>query len=246
MTVHFIDVGQGGGVFIQKDGKNILYDCGDTFAGPVVTDYLSALDVERIDFLIVSHAHKDHMGGCSAVLKQVAVGTVYHNGSKARTGTWKKFLKEVKKAEKVIVVDKDLEVDGMQILVAYDSRGSRYSKEADNSVLVRLIDDKVRVLLTGDCEKICEKEVMKESEVRSNVLNVGHHGSNAASSTEFLEKVKPKIAVIQAGVGNQYGHPTKPVLARLKQVGATVERTDLGGSIVIHSDGTTYEVETEK
>lgn len=99
MTVHVIDVGQGGGVFVQKDGTNILYDCGDTFAGPVVLEYLEALDVETIDLMVISHAHKDHMGGCIAVLNTLTVRRVYHNGSKAKTGIWKKFLKAVARAE---------------------------------------------------------------------------------------------------------------------------------------------------
>ena len=245
MAVHFIDVGQGGGVFIQKDGKNILYDCGDTFAGPTVTEYLDALDVDTLDLLIISHAHKDHMGGCTHVLQKVKVKRVYHNGSKARTGTWRKFLKVAGQKSRAIPVEKDMTEDDIEILVAYDSHG-QYSKEADNSVLVRLIDGKVRVLLTGDCEAICEKEVSTTSNVQSEVLNVGHHGSNAASSLEFLKKVKPKIAVIQAGAGNQYGHPKPSVLTRLKQVGATIYRTDKDGSIVIHSDGNTVKAETEK
>ena len=176
MAVHFIDVGQGGGVFIRKDGTNILYDCGDTFAGSTVTDYLAALDVETIDLMIVSHAHKDHMGGCIHVLKNVKVKRIYHNGSKAKTGTWKKFLKETAKVEEVIVVERDLDENGIQMLVAYDSKGKRSSKEADNSVLVRLVDGKVRVLLTGDCEAPCEAEVSSTSDVRAEVLNVGHHG----------------------------------------------------------------------
>lgn len=246
MSVHFIDVGQGGGVLIQKDGKNILYDCGDTFAGPTVLDYLEALDVETIDAMVISHAHKDHMGGCIHVLKSVAVKRIYHNGSKAKTGIWKKFLKAAQKAETIVVVEDDLREDGMQILVAYDSHGKRYSKEADNSLLLRLTDGKVRVLLTGDCEATCEKEVSRMSDVSADVLNVGHHGSNAASSVPFLKKVKPKTAVIQAGAGNQYGHPTKPVLTRLKQIGVTIHRTDQDGTIVIHSDTESYKIETEK
>lgn len=246
MAVHFIDVGQGGGVFIQKDGKTIMYDCGDTFAGPTVVDYLEALDVNTIDIMVISHAHKDHMGGCIEVLKKVKVKQVYHNGSKAKTATWKKFLKEAKKADRVVVVERDLDENGIQILVAYDSRGKRYTKEADNSVLLRLVDGRVRVLLTGDCEAPCEREVSGTSEVSAEVLNVGHHGSNAASSPDFLRKVRPKAAVIQAGAGNQYGHPTKPVLGRLRQVGATVYRTDRDGTIVVLSDGESFTVETEK
>ena len=246
MSVHFIDVGQGGGVLIQKDGKNILYDCGDTFAGETVVDYLAALDIETIDVMIISHAHKDHMGGCIEVLEKLSVGTVYHNGSDARTGIWKKFQKAARKAQRVEVVDKDTQADGLHILVGYDSRGKRFAKEADNSLLVRITDGKTRVLLTGDCERICEHEIIKTSDVRSEILNVGHHGSDAASSPEFLAKVNPTIAIAQAGVRNQYDHPTPTVRARIRQIGARLYRTDLSGSIVIHSDGSTYQIETEK
>ncbi len=75
--------------------------------------------------------------------------------------------------------------------------------EADNSVLLRLVGGAVRVLLTGDCEARCEREVSRTSDVSADILNVGHHGSNAASSAAFLQKVKPRIAVIQAGARNQ-------------------------------------------
>ncbi len=246
MTVHVIDVGQGGGVFIQKDGTNILYDCGDTFAGPVVLEYLEALDVEAIDLMVISHAHKDHMGGCIAVLNKLTVRRVFHNGSKAKTGIWKKFLNAAARADRVVVVDQDVREPGLELLVAYDSRGRRSSKEADNSVLLRLTDGNVRVLLTGDCEAPCEAEVSRTSAVTADILNVGHHGSEAASSLPFLQKVKPKVGVISAGAGNQFGHPKPAVLKRLKQVGAQLFRTDHDGSVVIHSDGWTYSVETEK
>jgi competence protein ComEC len=247
MTVHFVDVGQGGGVFVEKDGKHIIYDCGDTFAADTFTGYLEALDVTVIDAMVISHAHKDHMGSCAAVIKKFTVKRVYHNGSKAPTAVWKAFLTAVKKADEVIVVDKNLDAGAFDILVAYNSR-DRFSKEADNSLVVRLVDGTVRVLLTGDCEAACERALMSDNSagMKAAVLNIGHHGSNAASSLPFLKLVAPETAVISAGAGNQYGHPTKPVLQRLGQVKAKVFRTDQDGSVVIHSDGLKYKVETDK
>ena len=197
---------------------------------------------------IISHAHKDHMGACAAVLKKFKVKTVYHNGSKAKTAVWKAFLKTAKKeADEVTVVDKNLDTGDFDILVAYNTH-PRFSKEADNSLVVRLVDGSVRVLLTGDCEAVCEKALMSDNGVgmKAAILNVGHHGSNAASSLPFLKAVAPETAVISAGVNNQYGHPTKPVLLRLGQVKAKIFRTDHDGSVVIHSDGQKYEVETDK
>jgi len=250
MDLHFIDVGQGGGVLIQKGGKNILYDCGDTFAGTAVLDYLGTMDVPSIDAMIISHAHKDHMGGCLDVLNHITVKQVLHNGSKAKTAIWKKFLKtaNTKVKDHVVVVEKDQKLDGvegMELIVAYDADGWK-GKEPDNSILVRITDDKVAALLTGDCEKKCEDEVVKASQVKATVLNVGHHGSNKSSSAAFLKTVNPKVAIISAGAGNQYGHPTSQVLSRLKQAKAAVYRTDHEGSIVIHSDGKLLQVETDK
>jgi competence protein ComEC len=187
------------------------------------------------------------MGSCAAVIKKFTVKRIYHNGSKAPTAVWKAFLKAAKTVDEVIVVDKNLDTGDFDILVAYNNH-DRFSKEADNSLIVRLVDGKVRVLLTGDCEAVCEKALMSDNgaELKAAVLNVGHHGSNASSSLPFLKVVAPETAVISAGAGNQFGHPTKPVLQRLGQVKAKIFRTDQDGSVVIHSDGLVYKVETDK
>lgn len=245
MAIHFIDVGQGGGIFIQKGDLRILYDCGDTFAGPIVTNYLSARGVTQIDMMIISHAHEDHMAGCIHVLDTMRVGTVYHNGSDAQTAVWKKFLAEAQKTDAVIAVDKDFSLDGLEFFVGYDSRGKHFSLEADNSLVARITAGDVRALFTGDCEEACEKEISKTSDVRAQILSVGHHGSNASSTTEFLKKVMPQFAVIQAGIGNSYGHPRPEALERLQAVGAQIYRTDTSGSIVVRIDGKTIEVETQ-
>jgi competence protein ComEC len=250
LTAHFVDVGQGGAVFIQKEGRNYVYDCGDTFAAKTFIEYLQDLDIKTIDAVIVSHAHKDHMGACTALLKSpIKVKRIYHNGSKASTGAWRKFLKEANQtAEEVIVVDHNLELEDLTILVAFNKR-ERFTKEADNSLLVRFTDGSIRMLLTGDCEAVCERALIADTTnggVRATILNVGHHGSNASSSLDFLQKVKPEIAVISAGAGNQYGHPTKPVLQRLGAVNAKIYRTDHDGSIVVRSDGSAYKIETDK
>jgi len=246
MTVHFIDVGQGGAVLIQKAGKTYMYDCGDTFAGKDVVDYLQDQEVAEIDSMIISHAHKDHMGGCIDVLNSaVKVGTVYYNGSKHKTKTWTKFLKVARQKQTALqVVEKDMTVDGIELMVAYDSHGE-YDSEADNSILARFVDNKVKVLLTGDCEIACEREVVKQSTVDATVLNVGHHGSKDSSSEEFLRRVKPKIAVISVGK-NSYGHPTTQAMKRLDDIHAKKYRTDHDGSVVIESNGVKVKVQTDQ
>lgn len=245
MTVHFIDVGQGGAVLVQKFGKNIIYDCGDTFAEEVTRGYLRKLGVIQLDAMVISHAHEDHMGACAHIVRSFPVKKIYHNGSGAKTRAWQNFLDVAGTVEQK-VVDEDIHQSEIEILVAYDIRRKRFSNEADNSLLLRLVHGKVRVLLTGDCEVPCEKAVIKGSDVTADVLNVSHHGSNEASHPEFLKTVGANIAVIQAGEKNQYGHPTKPVLDRLEKAGMKVFRTDHSGTIIIYSDGEKFWIETEK
>src|SRR6266852_2334499 len=97
------------------------------------------IDVTTIDARVISHAHKDHMGSCAAVIKKFTVKRIYHNGSKAPTAVWKAFLKAAKTVDEVIVVDKNLDTGDFDILVAYNNH-DRFSKEADNSLIVRLVD----------------------------------------------------------------------------------------------------------
>ena len=243
LDVHFIDVGQGGAVLIQFKGKNILYDCGDTPMGKEVVEYLKDQKVKIIDLLIASHAHKDHIGGCIHVMEKVEVKKVYDNGSKSKTRTYKKF-KELARNREYETVTKDFKEGPLEFLVAYDTREKL--SEADRSILVKLVHNKVSFLFTGDCEKACEHEVLKESNVDVDILLVGHHGSNDSSTREFLEKVTPKIAVVQVGAGNPYEHPRKEALQRLNTVGARIYRTDQDGTVVIRSDGRDIDVETEK
>lgn len=247
MAVHFIDVGQGGAALIQKDGKNILYDCGDTFAAPKVEQYLQTQSVTQIDLLVISHAHDDHMGACSRIMQKFPVKKIYHNGSNARTKAWKDFLKAAEAVPEIWIVEKDFTEDGLDIMVAYDTRGKRYSNEADNSILVRVNLGKMRVLLTGDCETPCEKALLKTAtSLSAQILNVGHHGAEEASHVRFLEAVRPMASIIQSGGrGNQYGHPAQTVLERLHKVGSAVYRTDEIGTIIIYSDGTKWWLEAK-
>jgi beta-lactamase superfamily II metal-dependent hydrolase len=146
------------------------------------------------------------------VMKKCKVGTIFHNDSDATTGAWKAVLKAAKEnATEIVPVNGNTKTDLFQILVAYDGRG-RFSNEANNSILVLLVDGDVRVLLTGDCEAACEKAVSPHL-TKIDVLNVGHHGSNAASSPPFLTLLSPKLATISAGRTISLGIRPSPSLA---------------------------------
>lgn len=251
LEAHFIDVGQGGSVLLRRGSEAVLYDCGEKRAGPAVVEYLKDLEITRLTLLVSSHAHDDHMGGCPAILGAVKVGQVVHNQSKATTQPWRAFLRAAAKHSGVRELRPEPLTRWLTLVLPWEARGKRFSGEADNSLVLVATDGRVRVVLTGDCEAACERQLVRANvgaagPLTVTVLLVGHHGSDASSTTAFLDHVKPKIAVIQAGAGNQYGHPERSVLRRLKKAGATVYRTDRHGSIVVTSDGRSVEVEPSR
>jgi len=127
----------------------------------------------------------------------------------------------------------------IEVIVAYDSNG-RFKGDNDNSVLLRATYGDIRFLFTGDCEWKCENEIVKSGGIKADILKAGHHGSKHSSTQKFLEKVNPAIAVVSAGRGNRYGHPANEALERLKNIGADVLRTDLNGTIIITTDGSSF------
>jgi competence protein ComEC len=140
-----------------------------------------------------------------------------------------------------------LVVDGVRLhVLAPDSAWMVGLKDPNaGSVVVRVEYGTVRMLLMGDAEKGEEERLVEAygTELRADVLKVGHHGSNTSSTESFLALVRPRVALISVGAGNMYGHPSASVLRALTGAGATVMRTDLEGSIVCRTDGRVLEVE---
>jgi len=229
--IHFIDVGQGDATLIKYKDTEILIDCGKSSIGYKVVDYLEDLDVEELEYLLITHPDEDHMGGCYDVLRDINTKRIITNGQE-RTNVF---------FEDVI----DL-IDTEQLTTTYEgetiSLGPATIKtiQADtdsedfnqNSIVTKLVLKETSVLFTGDCDKECE-DLLLTKDIESNILKVPHHGSMYGTSISFLEKVKPEVAVILVGKNNNYGHPTNSVLDRLSQEGVLVYRTDLNGNIIV-------------
>lgn len=250
ITVTFIDVGQGSSVLIQSPDANILVDGGEREYGAKIVDYLKSIGVNRLNAVIATHPDSDHIGGLITVLKQMPVDAVYDNGQISTTATYRDFLQAV--------VDKDIpynEVTSPQLLnIGQTARVEALGptlplfegSDADNNngIILKVTYGDFSCLITGDAGFDAEKRIM-DKDTSSTVLTVAHHGSKYATSGDFLDKVRPQIAVIPVGP-NDYGHPTLETLGRLSQRNIPVYRTDLKGTITITSDGTTYTVATER
>ncbi|MGN1457057.1 MAG: ComEC/Rec2 family competence protein [Acutalibacteraceae bacterium] len=248
LVSHYIDVGQGDSEFIElPDGTTMLIDAGTADYGETVVDYIKDLGYKKIDYLIGTHPHADHIGGMQKVVKSFDIGSVYMPKASTNTKTYENLLTEIKnkglkiktaKAGVSIISENDLKVD----ILAPNS--SKYDELNNYSAVVKITYKNNKFLYTGDAEKLSEDEI--KADVSADVIKVGHHGSTSSSSKNFVKNVSPKYAVICVGKDNTYGHPKDSIIKRWENIGANVLRTDEDGSITITSDGKNISVNTEK
>ena len=240
VTVHFIDVGQGDTTLIQMNNSSVLIDGGDRRTASSVVQYLKDAEVDRIDYMITTHPHADHISGLVNVLDAFKVDTVIMPKVSHNTQTFKRLLDNIE--TKTVTLQESVPGNSFNIgetvftIVAPNSTG--YKNLNNYSVSVHMSHGNTAFLFTGDAEAESENEMLKNShKLSANVLHAGHHGSNSSTTQSFLDAVSPEIAVISCGAGNSYGHPHKEVLERLEKAGVTVYRTDLHGTIVMTTNG---------
>ena len=240
LKIHFLDVGQADSILIQQGSTTMLIDAGNNGDDKTVKDYITGLGIKKIDHLIGTHPHEDHIGGLDYIINSFEIGKIYMPKATATTETFKDVLTAIKnKGMKVTTpVPGDSFKLGDATVTVLGPNGETYSETNDYSIVVKISYGNTAFLLTGDAEHISEKEMItKGFDLKADVLKTGHHGSSSSTSQEFLDKVNPKYAVISAEKGNSYGHPHKETVDKLKAKGIPVYRTDESGTIIATSDG---------
>lgn len=252
VKVHFFDVGQGDCTLISANGKNILIDAGENDQAERVVNYLKDQNIDKIDILIGTHPHSDHIGGMDAVVNQFSVGEIIlPKLSDTQTPTTKTYLDLL-----TAVADKGVKVrratPGDTIVIGggkLEILGplSEYTDLNNMSVVSRFVYQNASFWIAGDCSKEAEADLLAQGKVtQTNVYKVSHHGSSTASSQKFLDQLQPNYCVISLGADNSYGHPHKEVMNRLNKMNTTVYRTDLNGTVTAQTDGSTIQFTTEK
>ncbi|MFZ5969237.1 MAG: MBL fold metallo-hydrolase [Bacillota bacterium] len=251
LIVHYIDVWQGDAILIQAPGgKTMLIDAGENEMGEVVLQYIMNQGIEKIDYIIGTHPHSDHIGGLDVVIDSLGVGEVYLPKVTHTTETFKDVLTSVKnKGLKVKTAKAGIQLDmGAGISAEMLSPNMTEYKDLNNySPIMKITYGETSFLFTGDAEKQAEEEVLEKGyNVRSDILKVGHHGSVTSTSDAFLAAVSPRYAVISVGKDNQHGHPHQEILEKLKQAGVQIFRTDEMGSVVVKSSGKNLTIQGDK
>ena len=242
MIVHYIDVGQGDSILIQVNNKNLLIDAGPKSDKKKLFNYLSSLNLDKLDYVIATHPHEDHIGNMSDVIDDYNVLAFYAPKVQSTTKTFEKMIDSLKsKNLKINVIKKGTDSINLGIntkVTVFSPTEDSYEDLNNYSPVIKIEYGKTSFLFTGDAQKDVEKEILSTNEdISADILKVGHHGSSTSTTNDFLKKVNPSIGVISVGKDNTYNHPNDDTIKRLKGNKVTIYRTDKDGTVVFSSDG---------
>ena len=247
-AVHFIDVGQADCALVACDGDYMLIDGGNAGDSDLVFSYLKSHDIAHLDYMVATHAHEDHIGGLSGAAYAATVGTALSPVTEGDTKVFKNLVKSLEKQNVSLTVPSagdTFSLGSAQVEILGPIK--EYEEANDTSIVLRIQYGSTSFLFTGDMESTAETDLLDAGTyLSSTVLKVGHHGSSSSTSYRFLREVLPDYAVIPVGADNKYGHPTEAVLSRLEDAEVQIYRTDLHGTIIAESDGSTVTFHTEK
>lgn len=240
LEVHFIDIGQGDSILIEHDSKTMLIDTGPKESKNNLMEYLASQKIKKIDYLILTHQHKDHIGNAATVIKNFSIGTLYMPNVTGTTDEFRNLIKTIEAKGLTItrpIAGSSFDLGNAQCFILAPN-SEVYENENDYSIVIKMVYKNTSFLFTGDAQFYSEKEMMdKGYDLSADVLKIAQHGNDNTTSEEFLSKVNPKYAVLSCALNDSNDHPSKKTMKLLKEKNIPVYRTDQCGTIICTSNG---------
>jgi competence protein ComEC len=245
LKIHFLNVAEGDSILIETpQNKTVLIDTGNLITGFHVVKYLQKNSIPKLDYLIFSHPHFDHIGGAFFVLQMVKVEKVYDNGQDLAQlvkseDVYRWYSELVRKNNNYGTLSQgdSFRIDGVNFKILWPPKQQIAPDFNSNSLVIMIEYNNFRCLLTADLTITGEKDLLRKGyNLKADVLKISHHGENDANSLGFLERVSPGISVISVNENNIRGYPSWGVLDTLKYLKSSVYRTDVNGNIIVYID----------
>ena len=240
MKVHYIDTGESDSILIESEGHYMLIDAGDVDDKDTIVIYLKEQKVEKLDYLILTHPHADHIGAASEVVNTFSIGKIIMSPKTNNTKVFETLLDTI--AKKNLKITKPVVGDSYTIgnakFTIFAPNSMDYGSNLNNySIGLRLVNGDNSFLFIGDSETEAIADILASRQtLDSDVLLCGHHGSKTSTTADLLKAVTPTYAVISVG-DNSYGHPSDSTLSLLKKNNIKTYRTDENGTIIATSTG---------
>ena len=253
LDAYFIDIGQGDCALLVSDGMSMLIDSGEDEYADEVIRTVSDYGISTLDYVVVTHAHSDHMGSMADVISAIDVKNIIISEpceDSSLTATYEKFIDAMEASSAAIILaEPDYTFSfGKADCTILSPFNVDSSNENNNSVVMHVTAGETSFLLTGDMEKSVEKQIMENYPLLDiDILKVGHHGSSTSSYKKFIAQISPEVAVISCGLNNRYNHPSEKTLETLDENNVKYYRTDICGTVSVHctQDGYTLEMKEQ-
>ena len=248
LKVHYLDVGQGDSIFIElPNNETMLIDAAESYQSENIINYLKNLNYQKIDYVIGTHPHTDHIGGLKDIINTFEIGKIYMPKVVSTTKTYESLLMAIKDKNLKINTAKAgtsiIDTDALKINILAPNN-STYTELNNYSVVTKITYGTTKFLFMGDAEKLSENEIKED--VTADVIKIGHHGSNTSSSIDFIKKVNAKYGIISVGLNNKYNLPKEETITNWEKSGTKIYLTSTNGTIRASSDGTNIKIESEK
>ena len=237
LYIYYLDVGQANCTLIKENNRYILIDSGNALDRYKLVPYFKELGITKFDYVIGTHAHEDHIGSMATIIKEFDLDKYYMPSRISDIVSYVKTIEELKNKNMFVSVPKDNEEISLDSLKCiFLSNGEGYEDINDTSLVLKCNYFNNSFIFMGDATSNVERNILNK-DLKSDVLQVSHHGSRDATSANFLRKVNPSYAIISVGKNNEYGLPKEVTLNKLEYLKVEVHRTDEEGTIILKSDG---------